>query len=133
MAPGVNTWIDMPQSMVSFDGKRQPRALVVGLRRVVKDPRATVAQRLEACKLLAIVEGYIPHDSQHRNRTKGEMAEEAVTGPDRSPASSVNVNRLKELAGKIAGEKAVTDRPPVSWPENRAEAAPAPAPRVSTL
>jgi hypothetical protein len=44
--------------------ERQPRALVVGLRRIVKDPKASVRQRLRACELLAIIAGYIEGHSQ---------------------------------------------------------------------
>jgi hypothetical protein len=36
-----------------------PAHSVVGLRRVIKDSRATVAQRLEARKPLATNEGYV--------------------------------------------------------------------------
>jgi hypothetical protein len=49
----------MTKPILSTDGKRQPRALVVALRRIAKDPRATVTQRLRACELQAIIAGYI--------------------------------------------------------------------------
>ena len=49
--------------------QRQPRALVVGLRRIVKDPKASVRQRLRACELLAIIAGYIEGHSQAEAET----------------------------------------------------------------
>ena len=117
----MNTEYRMPKPLFNNLGKRQPRALVVGLRRIVKDPEATVAQRLEACKLLAIVGGYIPHDPSPRNRSKGEMAAEAVSIPNRAPSSAASVNRLKELAGRMVNENAVRDRPPILQPEDRGD------------
>ena len=65
----------MPNPLLSPFGRRQPRALVIGLRRIVKDPKASVAQRLEACKLLAIVEGYIDPCSRDRGAAfTGELS-----------------------------------------------------------
>ena len=81
----------MPKPLFNTLGKRQPRALVVGLRSVIKDPRATVAQRLEACKLLAIVEGYITPPASQRNPTIAE----ARNGSDHSPRNPAMINRLR--------------------------------------
>ena len=39
--------------------QRQPRSLIVALRKIAKDPNATVKQRLRACELQAIIAGYI--------------------------------------------------------------------------
>jgi hypothetical protein len=98
----------MPKPLFNTLGKRQPRALVVGLRSVIKDPRATVAQRLEACKLLAIVEGYITPPASQRNPTIAE----ARNGSDHSPRNPAMINRLRELAGKASDKPLATDRPP---------------------
>src|SRR6266567_9240477 len=87
----------MPKPILDVCGKRQPRSLVVGLRRVVKDPRATVAQRLEACKLLAIVEGYIPSRSRDPNRPESEGGGKLQNVSARPPICAKNVNRLREL------------------------------------
>jgi hypothetical protein len=103
---------EMPTPIVSPLAKRQPRALVVGLRRVVKDPSATVAQRLEACKLLAVVEGYITPSASQRNPTIAE----ARNGSDHSPRNPAMINRLRELAGKTSHKTLATDRPPISAP-----------------
>jgi hypothetical protein len=83
--------------MISPLGKRQPRSLVVGLRRVVKDPRATVAQRLEACRLLAIVEGYIQSPPQERIQIQAETAKEPQNISSHPAASTETTSRLRRL------------------------------------
>ena len=84
----------MPRALLSPFGKRQPRALVIGLRCIVKDPNATVAERLEACKLLAIVEGY----TQGRPKVRVRDAEKRTqNSAPRPPMSPQNANRLREL------------------------------------
>jgi hypothetical protein len=98
----------MPKPLLNAFGKRQPRALVVGLRRVVKDPRATVAQRLEACKLLAIVEGYIEGCPQGHAQGEPEMATTAKDARVRPSMSAENANRLRELLDAERNEKPET-------------------------
>jgi hypothetical protein len=88
----------MPTPIISPFGKRQPRALVVGLRGVVKDPKATAAQRLRACELLAIIDGYIDARPQERTPTKAETANEMKKSPSQRPMSSEDVEKLKRLA-----------------------------------
>jgi len=91
--------------MISPLGKKQPRSLVVGLRRVVKDPRCTVAQRLDACKLLAIVEGYIQSHPRERIQTEAETAKGPQNISSRPPVSAKNRSRLRELMEQIEKEK----------------------------
>ena len=98
----------MPRVLLSAFGKRQPRALVVGLRRVVKDPRATVAQRLEACKLLAIVEGYIPSHPRDHIQVETETMGKAQDVSSRWPVGAKNANRLRELLDVVRNEKPET-------------------------
>ena len=87
----------MPTPIFSPFGKRQPRALVVGLRGVVKHPKATVAQRLRACDLLAIIDGYIEARAQGRTSTKAETANEMKKAHSQRPMSSANSEELREL------------------------------------
>jgi hypothetical protein len=98
----------MPKPLLSAFGKRQPRALVVGLRLVVKDPKATVAQRLEACKLLAIVEGYIPPHPRDHIQAETETAGKAQDVSSRPPMAAKNANRLRELLDVAQIEKPET-------------------------
>lgn len=87
----------MPRALFSAFGKRQPRALIVGLRRILKDPRATVAQELEACKILAVIEGYIGDSRKDHNSAKSEAAkrsQDTSTGPS---AATEKCNGLREL------------------------------------
>ena len=91
--------------MVSPLGKRQPRALVIGLRRIVKDPKATVAQRLEACKLLALVEGYIQSHPRERIQEEAETMGKLQDFASRAPMSAKNLNRLRELVEQTRKEK----------------------------
>jgi hypothetical protein len=95
----------MPKPLLSAFGKRQPRTLVVGLRRVVKDPRATVAQRLEACKLLAIVEGYIQSHPRERIQEEAETTGKPQSFASRAPMSAKNLNRLRELTEQMRKAK----------------------------
>jgi hypothetical protein len=78
--------------------ERQPRALIVGLRRIVKDPEASVRQRLRACELLAIIAGYI----EARNQPEAETAK-GLKGrvPPRS-GSGGNSNSLSSLAELVS-------------------------------
>jgi hypothetical protein len=87
----------MPRPLISPLGKRQPRALVVGLRRVVKDPCATVAERLEACKLLAIVEGYLPSGRGPRPGRIRDAEKKPQGMPELRVTNAANANRLREL------------------------------------
>ena len=91
--------------MISPLGKRQPRALVIGLRRVVKDPKATVAQRLEACKLLAVLEGYIEGHPRGRAQEEAETTGKPQNVASRAPMSAKNLNRLRELVDQTRKEK----------------------------
>jgi hypothetical protein len=84
----------MPRPLLSPFGKRQPRALVIGLRCIVKDPNATVAERLEACRLLAVVEGYIQGRPKERARDTEKRTQDSAPHPPMSPQ---NANRLREL------------------------------------
>src|SRR5437773_1283713 len=95
----------MPRPLQSPFGKRQPRALVIGLRSVVKDPKATVTQRFEACKLLAIVEGYIPSHPRGHIQPETETMGKAQDVSSRPPMSAKNLNRLIELFGTNRKEK----------------------------
>jgi hypothetical protein len=87
----------MPRPLQSPFGKRQPRALVIGLRSVVKDPKATVTQRFEACKLLAVIEGYIEGPSQAHARAETEITKELKSTPAHPPITGENTNRLRQL------------------------------------
>jgi hypothetical protein len=98
----------VPRPLLTVSGKRQPRALVVGLRRVVKDPKATVAQRLEACKLLAIVEGYIPSHPRGHIQAENESTGNAQDASSRPPMAAKNANRLRELLDVRRNEKPET-------------------------
>ena len=86
--------------MISPLGKRQPRALVIGLRRVMKDPKATVAQRLEARKQLAILEGYI--EGQPRGRAQADTdATAAMSGASLPSLERCgNARKLRELLAR---------------------------------
>ena len=79
--------------------ERQPRALIVGLRRIVKDPKASVRQRLRACELLAIIAGYIEGHSQSEAETAKGLKGSAV--PDRGRSNSNSLSSLAELVGKL--------------------------------
>jgi hypothetical protein len=80
--------------------QRQPRALVVGLRRIVKDPKASVRQRLRACELLAIIAGYIEGHSQPEGETVKRLKGAALP-PTASRGNSNGLSRLAELARKL--------------------------------
>jgi hypothetical protein len=95
----------MPIPLVDRSGKRQPRALVVGLRRVIKDSRATVAQRLEACKLLAVIEGYAEGRALERNAAEGSNEPIPQNVPHRPPTSPANARRLRELLAEAPNKK----------------------------
>jgi hypothetical protein len=83
----------MPKPILSTDGKPQPRALVVALRRIAKDPKATVKQRLRACELQAIIAGY----TRGHNRANSAVPENEDAKPlpgGQSPRNSPNLKRL---------------------------------------
>ncbi len=80
--------------------ERQPRALIVGLRRIVKDPKASVRQRLRACELLAIIAGYIEGHSQSEAETAKGLKGSAVP-PTASRSNSNSLSSLAELVGKL--------------------------------
>ena len=80
--------------------ERQPRALVVGLRRIVKDPEATVRQRLRACELLAIIAGYIEGSSQTEAEV-GKGLKGRALPPIASRGNSNSLSSLAELVGKL--------------------------------
>lgn len=73
--------------------QRQPRALVVGLRRILKDPKANVRQRLRACEILATIAGYIGGF----NSPKAETGKWVKGGPLSSTANPDNSNGLNHL------------------------------------
>ena len=80
--------------------ERQPRALVVGLRRIVKDPEASVRQRLRACELLAIIAGYIDGRNQPEAET-GKGLKGRALPPTASCGNSNSLSSLAELVGKL--------------------------------
>jgi hypothetical protein len=80
--------------------ERQPRALVVGLRCILKDPNASVRQRLRACELLAIIAGYIESHSQSKAET-GKGLKGRVPPRTGSGGNSNGLSRLAELARKL--------------------------------
>ena len=86
--------------MVGVNGSHQPRALVVALRKIAKDPKATVTQRLRACELQAIIAGYIEGQNQ---ATSARTENSNGHGLERRP-SPANIQRLKELAAQLRAE-----------------------------
>lgn len=66
---------------------------MVALRKIAKDPKATVTQRLRACELQAIIAGYIAGQSQS---TSTGREDSNGTANERRP-SFANIRRLKEL------------------------------------
>ena len=80
--------------------ERQPRALVVGLRRIVKDPKASVRQRLRACELLAIIAGYIEGPNQPEAETAKGLKGRALARTA-SRSNSNGLSHLAELASKL--------------------------------
>lgn len=75
---------------MSNEGKqKEHRALVTGLRRIVRDPKSKVAQRLEACKLLACIAGFSTGGGIGKLDTKS------------TPNNRANANKLKSLADEI--------------------------------
>ena len=94
----------MPRQLLSPFGKRQPRALVLGLRRIIRDPGATVTERLRACELLAIVEGF-GDQSQRRTggtRATSTKAEKTPQPAVTNPANAIRLRELLELSRKTA-------------------------------
>lgn len=86
----------MPRQLLSPFGKRQPRALVLGLRRIIKDPNATVAERLRACELLAIVEGFRERPENPRGASRAST-NKAATTPQPISTNPANAIRLRQL------------------------------------
>ena len=80
--------------------ERQPRALVVGLRRIVKDPKASVRQRLRACEPLAIIAEYIEGRSQAEAEAGKGLRGRALP-PTASRGNSKSISSLAELVGKL--------------------------------
>jgi hypothetical protein len=80
--------------------QRQPRALVVGLRRIVKDPKASVRQRLRACELLAIIAGYVEGRSLAEAET-GKGLKGRALPPTASRGNSNSLSSLAELVSKL--------------------------------
>jgi hypothetical protein len=87
--------------MVGVNGSHQPRALVVALRKIAKDPKATVTQRLRACELQAIIAGYIEghkeSDANVPQQTNGNLK----SGTRSFPTSK----RLRDLIDKMQQEE----------------------------
>jgi hypothetical protein len=86
----------MPRLLLSPFGKRQPRALVLGLRKIIKDPSASVAERLRACELLAIVEGFVEKPENPRGARRATTSK-APTAPLLIRSNPENANRMREL------------------------------------
>jgi hypothetical protein len=63
----------------------------------VKDSRATVAQRLKACELLAIIEGYVEGRTLERNAVEAASERNAQNVSSRPSPSLANAKRLREL------------------------------------
>jgi hypothetical protein len=80
--------------------QRQPRALVVGLRRIVKDPKASVRQRLRACEILAIIAGYTEGLNQPEAETAKALKGRALP-PSANRGNSNGLSSLAELLGKL--------------------------------
>jgi hypothetical protein len=86
----------MPRALFSPFGKRQPRALVLGLRKIIKDPAASVAERLKACELLATVEGFGEKPENPRG-AKRATSNKGPTLPSPIRSNPANANRMREL------------------------------------
>jgi hypothetical protein len=86
----------MPRAILNAHGKHQSRTLLLALRRIAKDPDATVAERLRACELLAMVEGFNTRLNRTKSGTRGSVnkTQNAVRPISTSPE---NVNRMREL------------------------------------
>jgi hypothetical protein len=94
----------VPKPLVSPFGRRQPRALVLGLRKIIKDPSASVAERLRACELLAIVEGFTERPSRTRGRTRGttNKAQDSPGPVSSNPANTIRMRQLLEMSRTTA-------------------------------
>jgi hypothetical protein len=84
----------------SGPNERQPLALVVGLRRIVKDSKASVRLRLRACELLAIIAGYIEGCNSPAAET-GKGLKGRALPPTAGRGNSNSLSRLAELARKL--------------------------------
>jgi|SRR6516165_5716537 hypothetical protein len=91
----------MTKPLVGVNGSRQPRALVVALRRIAKDPKATVTQRLRACELQAIIAGYI----KGHKETDADVAQHANGNLKSGVRSFPTSKRLRDLMDKMRHEK----------------------------
>jgi len=81
--------------------QRQPRALIVALRKIAKDPKAKVKERLRACELQAIIAGYIAGNNTG-NAAVPENGNDKVA-PGRQ--ISANTLRLRQLLDQIEAER----------------------------
>jgi hypothetical protein len=66
----------------------------------VKDPKASVRQRLRACELLAIIAGYIAGHNQPDAETAKGLKGRALP-PTASRGNSNSLSSLAELVGKL--------------------------------
>ena len=72
--------------------QRQPRSLIVALRKIAKDPNATLKQRLRACELQAIIAGYIEGHKESEADVSGNTI--------RKPESSAFTQQLAGEQGE---------------------------------
>lgn len=68
---------------------KQHRALITGLRAILKDSRATVAQRLEAARILATIEGITPYEGRVEISGKSPSTNRAINAKLKSLASEI--------------------------------------------
>ena len=91
----------MTKPLVGVNGSRQPRALVVALRRIAKDPKATVKQRLRACELQAIIAGYIEGHKESDADVPQHANADVKSGIGSFPTSK----RLRDLLDRMRQEE----------------------------
>jgi len=81
--------------------QRQPRSLIVALRKIAKDPKANVKERLRACELQAIIAGYIAAN----NTIDAAVSEDSNNKFVEGRQTSANTMRLRQLLDQIELEK----------------------------
>jgi hypothetical protein len=81
--------------------QRQPRSLIVALRKIAKDPKAKVKERLRACELQAIIAGYI---AGHKEG-EADVSDEANRKPESGMKSFPTSKGLKDLIERMRQEE----------------------------
>ena len=84
---------------------RQPRSLIVALRKIAKDPKATVTQRLRACELQAIIAGYIDGQIEGYTEPKQERRRDTNAEPTQRINSCPKSNDLRDLLDEMRQEE----------------------------